>query len=177
MNFNELSKPQQGLDEYIKEKRNLQHQDLTKKKTVAAICELYECVNEARFFKFWSDNQKPNTYRFEELDAHQVREWNPMLEEYVDTVHFTVSLGNDHDYTTHKYEDPGDMDLNDLVLGLTNLLSLFPYIEKRKRHTQLRNIFDYLIKFGYQLGFNEQQVMDAYYNKNEINHARQENGY
>src|SRR5690625_2695602 len=60
MNLNTLFKKQMELDAHITQKRGLEGQLLLDKRIVALICELYECVNEARFFKFWSDDQKPN---------------------------------------------------------------------------------------------------------------------
>jgi dimeric dUTPase (all-alpha-NTP-PPase superfamily) len=100
--------------------------------------------------------------------------YNPLLEEYADTVHFTVSLANDFGYTEHKYTDPGHIDLNDLVIGLTNLITLLP---ETRSHRQIELVFNYLIRYGYQLGFTEEQVIEAYYSKNEENHERQVNHY
>lgn len=171
MNLNELFEPQAKLDERIIKEHNLQGQDLIKKKTTALLTELFECVNEARFFKFWSKDQKARINQF----CLSRLEWtNPLLEEYVDTLHFALSIANDISYNKHEYKDPGDYDLNDLTIGLTNLITLLP---ESKSHTQMSLVFNYLIKLGYQFGFNEKIVKEAYYKKNKINLVRQEDGY
>lgn len=201
MNLNELFAPQAELDKYIVEEHNLQGKDLLKKKTVALICELYECVNEARFFKFWSHDQKARTFEpnpddiceeckgqpifFEEnkpenriigqcehCDGCGVHFHNPLLEEYVDTIHFALSIANDLGYHEHEYSDPGFLDLSNSVLGLTQLATVLPYSKKKN----IGMIFNYLIKLGYQLGFDEKTVIDAYFEKNKENHKRQESG-
>jgi dimeric dUTPase (all-alpha-NTP-PPase superfamily) len=204
MNLNDLHPIQEKLDDRIREKHNLQEVDLTKKKTEALICELWETTNEARFFKFWSEDQRPRTEFICELcegleeisvvtafgtpdygfDTYEVDaacplcedvddDRNPLLEEYVDTVHFTISLANDLGYTEHEYKDPGHMDMNDLVLGLTQMMTTIPYAKE----PQIGKVYNYVIKYGYLLGFDEEAVREAYFAKNEINHARQTNGY
>src|SRR5690625_4241071 len=160
MNLNSLFNKQQKLDEYIVKEKELEGQDLLPRKTVALICELYECVNEAKFFKFWSENTKPNT--------------TPLLEEYVDTIHFTLSIANDLGVHEHKYVKTQPRDLNDLVLGITNLATIIP-ISKEKH--QVESLINNIITLGYQLGFDEKAVIEAYHEKNKENYARQKVGY
>lgn len=159
MNLNNLFPIQKELDQHIVEKHNLQGQDLLNKKTVALTCELYECVNETKIFKFWSV-KNPDREK--------------MLEEYVDTLHFALSIGNDLGYTHHTYTDKADRDLNSLTIGLTNLITIIP---QSRSHTHMKLLFDLIIKLGYQLGFDEKTVTDAYMAKNETNFVRQANGY
>ena len=160
MNLNKLFPVQKKLDEHILSEKGLRGQDLLKKKTVALICELYELSNELKFFKFWKEDIKINR--------------DLALEEYSDVIHFALSIANDLGYTEHKYVHTEGTDLNDLVLGITNIATIIPQSkEEHHVHTLLNNI----IQLGYQLGFTEEQVIDAYFNKNEENYARQENGY
>ena len=195
MNLNELFKKQKELDEYIIKQKKLKDQDLLKKKIVALICELYECVNEARFFKYWSEDQKPRTKEFCEIccgvgvyigDDYSVydpcfrcngtgfSEKNPLLEEYVDTLHFALSIANDLGYHEHEYIKTQPRDLNELVIGTTNLATIIP-MSRSKEHVS--TLINNIIAFGYQLGFTEKDVIEAYYEKNKENHERQENGY
>lgn len=161
MNLNKLFPEQKKLDGHIIEKHNLQGVDLLNKKTVALICELYECVNEfPAMFKFWKTDTK--------IDRKK------LLEEYTDINHFSISIANDLGYHSHEYTDIPDMDLNELVIGLTNVMTLIPQ-SRSKKHISL--VLDYVIKLGYQLGFTEKDVISAYFDKNEKNHSRQENGY
>ncbi len=201
MNLNTLFTPQKELDEHILNEKGLHGQDLLKKKTVALICELYECVNEARFFKFWSEDQEAVTYTANPDDMCEVCNGNPilyndnkdkiigqcdncdgcgfhfhnpLLEEFSDVVHFTISIANDIGYTEHKYIKTDHTDLNDLVIGITNIATIVPL---SKEHKHMRSLMNSVIQLGYQLGFDEEQVIDAYFDKNKENHQRQESGY
>lgn len=199
MNLNGLFKKQELLDNHIVEEKGLQGQDLLKKKTVALICELYECVNEARFFKFWSENQKPRTWYERKCHACKGKgnfrtsvytdikeicgycdgtgfeeQRNPLLEEYSDLIHFTLSIANDLGYHEHKYIKTHTRDLNDLVIGITNIATIIPMSKERHHISELINN---VIQLGYQLGFTEQDVLNAYDDKNKENHRRQETNY
>lgn len=203
MNINSLFKKQKELDEHIVKEKGLEGQDLLKKKTVALICELYECVNEAKFFKFWKENPKPRTKNVvmkecEDCDGTGSNLMsfmgddrcsncdgkgtdgiayikNPLLEEYADVIHFSLSIANDLNYTEHTYTPIKDMDLNELVIGITNMASMIPETRYNSRHLSL--FFNHIIKLGYQLGFTEDDVLNAYDDKNKENHNRQQNGY
>ena len=96
------------------------------------------------------------------------------LEEFVDCVHFALSIGNDLGYTEHKYTTIEDMDITKLSLGLTNLVTLLPEA-RYKRH--IESVFNFLIKYGHQLGFTEKDVIQAYMEKNEVNYERQASNY
>lgn len=169
MDLNKLFPLQKELDEYIIKEKGLEGQDLLQRKAVALICELYECVNEARFFKFWSDNQKPRKYIYTNSKIK-----NPLLEEYVDVIHFLLSIANDFDCTHHTYEPIPTMDLNALTLGITNIATV---LQESKSDYMLYTLFNHIIKLGYQLGFTEQEVIDAYMKKHEENYNRQKVGY
>lgn len=207
MNINPLFPVQAGLDKRIVEEHNLQGQDLLEKKKVALLTELYECVNEARFFKFWSQ-KKANVIDVRLKDEYKSRKViqgftdagirrlfidnkeipfqdlndyyclvNPLLEEYVDTIHFALSIGIELGYTEHEYTGTEEMDLNGLVLGLTNIITILSRDMVTPTKTIMSILFDHVIKLGYQLGFTEKQVIEAYYEKNKINHERQNAGY
>ncbi len=201
MNLNPLFIKQKQLDEHIVNEKGLHGQDLLKKKTVALICELYECVNEARFFKFWSEDQKPNNFSpniydvckecdgeptihsddnskiegfCEECDGVGFYYHNPLLEEYADTIHFALSIANDLGYTEHKYIHTEGADLNDLVLGITSVATIIPQ-SRETRH--ISTLINNVIQLGYQLGFTEDDVLNAYEDKNKTNYDRQKSGY
>jgi len=194
MNLNELFPKQQKLDDYIVKEKGLEGQDLLSRKIVALICELYECVNEGRWFKFWSDDMKPrgkaltcincgfrmkNGSRYSEGDGHcneigDMHYHNPLLEEYVDTIHFALSIANDLGVHEHKYIHTQPADLNELVIGITNIATILP-MSKDKHH--VASLLNNLITLGYQLGFTEQDVIQAYDDKNRENYKRQDNGY
>lgn len=197
MNLNSLFNKQKQLDEYIVKEKELEGQDLLPRKTVALLAELYECVNEARFFKYWSKDQMPRKSRelfceacngsgtplgipdFAGVDCEKCEGTgsiyvNPLLEEYVDTIHFTLSIANDLGVHEHKYIKTSPTDLNDLVLGITNLATIIP-IGKEKH--QVESLINNIITLGYQLGFDEKAVIEAYHEKNKENYKRQKVGY
>ncbi|GGJ86080.1 hypothetical protein GCM10007063_05740 [Lentibacillus kapialis] len=155
MNLEQLRPIQKQLDDKILEQHGLTESNLSVQKASALICELWECMNESKVFKYWSV-KKPNR--------------DELLEEYVDSIHFALSLANDIGLSDYEYVDPGENDLNILAIGLTNMITRLP-VEKN-----IEQVLNYLIKLGYQLGFTEEDVINEYYNKNKENHARQESG-
>src|SRR5690625_134865 len=191
MNLNTLFKKQMELDAHITQKRGLEGQLLLDKRIVALICELYECVNEARFFKFWSDDQKPNNI-CKECGGSGVRyvaptipnpcdscagypeRYNPLLEEYADVIHFALSVANSLGVHEHEYIETQPEDLNKLVIGITNQATVLS-LSRSKEHVS--SLLNNIIAFGYQLGFDEQQVIDAYNAKHQENYRRQKVGY
>lgn len=180
MNLNPLFKPQDELDHEILEKHNLHDQDLKKRKILAGIVELAETANEGRWFKFWSKDQKAKTEQWiiEMVNEKpQPKLINPLLEEYIDTIHFTISVALEYGYTEHTYKQPKHTDLTDRALDIVYLLSSLPHVQDKVRHNHISLIFDYVIALGYQFGFDEQTVLDAYYEKNKTNHERQAEGY
>src|SRR5690625_2360773 len=197
MNLNTLFRKQMELDAHITQKRGLEGQPLLDKRIVALICELYECVNEARFFKFWSEDQNATTKELIKCDDCKGRgfyhdgygiEWecevcsgigdfgykNPLLEEYIDTIHFALSIANDLGVHGHEYLPTRYQDLNLAVIGITNLATIIVY-SRKKDH--VRSLLNNLITLGYQFGFTETDVKKAYDKKNAENYERQKVGY
>ena len=87
MTFKELLGKQKQLDDYIIENMELSmgfNQRLTNT-ILAAIVELGEMANEIRCFKHWS--KKPSSSR------------EIILEEYVDVLHFFLSIANQLGFT------------------------------------------------------------------------------
>ena len=79
MNLTKLFEIQSVLDERIVKEHGLQGVDLVDKKIIALKVELSEFANETRAFKFWS-KKEPSPKEI-------------TLEEYVDALHFFLSLG------------------------------------------------------------------------------------
>src|SRR5690625_1141477 len=88
MNWTTLFSMQRKLDDHIKTKHNLVHENLLEDKYLALLVELGELANETRCFKFWST--KPANAR------------EQILEEYVDGIHFILSLGIEKGYRFTK---------------------------------------------------------------------------
>ena len=191
MNLTELFQIQKKLDERIVKQHGLEGQNLLDKKILALQVELGELANEARFFKFWSKDQEPRTevYSSEYLvlpDGREIEKVrNPLLEEYVDCLHFLLSIGNELEYDYVPKPDFFPTDLVTLFLQVNAEISdiyHFLYIAELERdHETLLNtyqcLFDLFLMIGQRLGFTEQEAMDAYMDKNSENHRRQDNSY
>jgi dimeric dUTPase (all-alpha-NTP-PPase superfamily) len=185
MNLQKLFELQRKLDEHIeKEHPRQEGEDRLAKKILALQVELGELANEARFFKYWSHDQEPRT---------AVLTWpygaggppvyrNRVLEEFVDCLHFILSIGLelgitdvviDSDYT-HKDPTITFIYLFDDVFEL-----LGEYYPDRGEKKEIYEImFNRFIGLGEKhLGFTWEQIEEAYCRKNEINHQRQEQKY
>lgn len=188
MNLNELFQQQKALDQRIVKEKGLQGKDLLKDKTVALICELYECVNENRHFKFWSENREPKRpercfnckgsgcywkFTTETVSGYKLAECkecdglgnvkNKLLEEYIDTLHFTLSIANDFGYHSHKYIEQDKTDLNQLILDITYTAYM---VQSIKIEHYINLLVNLVIQLGYELGFAEEEVIAAYFEKN-----------
>jgi dimeric dUTPase (all-alpha-NTP-PPase superfamily) len=160
--------------------------DRFNKLILALLVELGECANEWRGFKFWSKNQEPRTCikntmctYCDEYDIYNGDE-NPLLEEYVDGLHFVLELGIDIDRVKNEFE------VDDLFLPKNvedSFLEIFHYSSSLiALSVPLRgNLYDELLQsyifLGELLGFTWEQIEQSYYDKNQINHERQNQGY
>lgn len=120
MNLSKLFEIQRNLDDHIERKHPRQPgEERLAKKILALQIELGELANEWRGFKFWSKDQEPRTkvkkvcetcggeryilisesFGFDKCSDCDGKgdfgETNPLLEEYVDGLHFFLSIGND----------------------------------------------------------------------------------
>lgn len=183
MNLNELFPIQQKLDDRILKEKGLKKEDVFKRKIVGLFCELGECTNEGRWFKYWSENTKPNIKKVigkvekcQETGITTSTQTivNPLLEEYADVIHFVIGLANDLGVHEHDYSEVETRDLNDLIIGITNTVTVLSMTPSKGL---MRIILNEIIALGYQLGFTEKEVIEAYHAKNKENHERQEVGY
>lgn len=233
MNLEKLLQMQKVLDERIIKEKVLEGKDLTLNTVNALIVELSEFANEGRWFKHWSNNQRPRTferehcpdclakgyyrgnppqddekgthglgnhwYYCEKCAGHLVINTNPLLEEYVDGLHFFLSLANRKGYQNLLYlsEDAlNDLENEGFSGGLSgaflelNYWLLKSFMEKgrdeklertlglTKQEFEFRNAWFLFIAIG-TIGFKFTmgQIEKAYLDKNKVNHQRQEEGY
>ncbi|GAQ18013.1 dUTPase [Oceanobacillus picturae] len=107
---------------------------------------------------------------------------NPLLEEYVDCLHFILSIGLEINFTMESHVKWRRFTIveqfNDLF-GYTS--DLFKSTDEDWSEDEKFNAYEELfagfLGLGDLLGFTEEQIEQAYLDKNEINHARQANGY
>jgi len=161
MDWTTLFNMQRQLDNYITEQHELHGQDLFEERFLALLVELGELANETRCFKFWSVKDKSDT--------------SIILEEYVDNIHFLLSIGIQKGY------EFSDLDSSITYFKETMQFNyVFETCLKFYRHQteeNYLNMFREYLHLAKLLGFSEQDIIDAYEKKNEVNYERQEKGY
>ena len=161
MDWASLFKMQHKLDTYILENHNLQGKNLLEEKLLALLVETGELANETRCFKFWSN--KP-------ANDKQV-----ILEEYVDNIHFILSIGLNKGYSFNSGE--GAVAPDSLTVLFNQVFADVLAFREDPSESRYHKLFaDYLV-LGQKLGFSEADVQQAYYEKNKINFTRQDEGY
>ena len=178
MRLDKMFAAQKALREHI----NYNEPDRFEKLVLALLVEIGECANCWRGFKFWSKDQEPRTswyktYFTEDMHGGPQTKWtNPLLEEYVDGLHFVLELGieieiDENDWMIDKITKVDVVEqficLNQSVIDLWDQPS----------DIQLIITLEHYLGLGELLGFTEEQIEQAYYDKNKVNHERQENGY
>ena len=194
MNFKKLQAMQAKLDEAIlADKAPMTQEERFNKTLVALSVEIAEVANCAEHFKFWKDDKgKVDEDRFwtengvecydkviqESIDfedAHRLT----LAEECSDALHFILSLANQVDFEingigTH-FETVGDVD--SLEKNFLFLNYVIGSAEFKHFRSDLEMIIDVFFIYINQLGISEQELEQAYYDKNKINYERLENGY
>lgn len=206
MNLSKLFEMQRKLDDRILDEHpELKRQDNLDWKILALQVELGECANEWRGFKKWSKDQEPRTKLFtwingageikksyqdprnltemEIFNAFKIK--NPLLEEYVDCLHFILSIGLEmgFDYVDFEKEIEGynksgvtfkDKTVTAQFINMFHFIALLEDYRGRGNYSEMTICF---IRLGEMLGFTMGEIEQAYLEKNEINHKRQANGY
>lgn len=161
MNFSKLFKLQENLDNRILQQRGLDNKSLTSKKILALQVEIAELANETRCFKFWSDKGPSNR--------------NVILEEYVDCLHFILTLGLEKQFNDIEIETKElQYDITAQFLNLYVDINDFIVSSSRDHYITL---FEDFLSLGKSLGFSIDEIEEAYIEKNSINHKRQIEGY
>ncbi|MFK9091229.1 dUTP diphosphatase [Bacillus salipaludis] len=163
MQLEKLFQMQKALDTHIEEKHQLQNEDLFDRKVLALLVEIGELANETRCFKFWS--VKPSS-------AKEV-----ILEEFVDGVHFILSLGIECGFD----QKPVVLEARDSALNATEqFLSVYEWItifQKSRSLEDYKRIVESYFQLASLLGFKNEEIEQAYFDKNEVNYQRQQNNY
>lgn len=159
LNLAVLFDMQEALDQHIRCKQNIPADaDLVPYLVDALDVEIAELQNEVRYFKFWS------------ADRNMRRE--TALREYVDGLHFFLSLGlafgipREFEPIPHHYDD---------IRKQFRALKRYVYIIEGPMQWYIA--FNLFLGLGELLGFSWSEIARAYAEKNRINHERQEVGY
>lgn len=188
MNLQKLFDMQRTLDARIVKEHGLEGQELLPQKILALQVELGECANEWRGFKFWSKDQTPRTsiHVIPSKTAFADHK-NPLLEEYIDCLHFILSIGleisskyymisyggvNDSvEYAKDYYKDAKPLQ------AFKKLFTEIANLSVRMSDSSYHNVVIGFVAVGIALGFTEEQIEEAYMNKNKVNHERQDTNY
>lgn len=164
MNLRKLFSMQETLDKRIHDEHNPSEALLIDNKLLSLLVELGELANETRCFKYWS-KKGPS-------------EREVILEEFVDGLHFILSIGISKGYKDIILENtlccncPKELTL--LFLDLYSAVNAFAKDQCNKNYS---HIFNNFLILGKALSFSESEIEAAYVSKNEVNHQRQDEGY
>ena len=189
MNLKKLFEAQEQLDEHImQEHPELRGQDNLDWKVLALQVELAELAQNWRGFKKWSNDREPRT-KIESIcgcpmcEHHSIpNDKNPLLEEYVDCLHFILSIGLELGYTGFD-----ELDIDRYLKGfwkgdkeeITSSFIIISYLVSSLiiDKSIYKQVLCKILTLGIKLGLTLEQIEGAYYTKNQTNHKRQEDGY
>ncbi|KJE29114.1 dUTPase family protein [Geobacillus kaustophilus] len=161
MNWPLLYDMQRTLDRRIETEHGLMEEDLFARKQLAFLVELGELANETRCFKFWSIKPPAPAER--------------VLEEYVDGLHFLLSLGLECGLFYEGKEAPSAArPLVEQFLAVFRAAERFGAVKEQTKYDAL---FTEYWRLGVALGFSSDDIEAAYRRKNEVNHKRQSERY
>lgn len=162
IDVSELYQLQAALDLDIAKRHNITYPSTFSSRLLALIVELGEFANETRCFKYWS--------------LKGPSEKKVILEEYVDGLHFILSLGIYLKPKKMVYEIYKERDCNlvDAILSsyeeALKLRSDYSLVQYEKAFNVYLNLISYL-------DITANEVKEAYLNKLKINYERQNNKY
>lgn len=160
MKFRELFEMQRALDSFIEQTQKIDR-DVFVEKGLALTIELAELANETRCFKFWS-TKGPS-------------ERDIILEEFVDSIHFLLSLGNEKGFSLEQWpEIQREEDLTKWFIKTQQ--AILSFIEHPTEDNYV-TVWKYYGVLAFNLGFTIEDITQAYILKNEKNYERQRTGY
>lgn len=206
-----LFEKQRQLDEYIIKKKGIEGQDLLSNTVLALQVEICELANEWRGFKHWSEKKEPKHGYEAFIDCNSCggrgflfagnrvlcrkcnqtgKVTNPLLGEYIDCLHFFLSIARQIGLSTddlYSWEDELEAEttilFTDLLhnVGLINgfeFLSQKPTNKFKAQREYFRASLYIFHNLGEQrLGISYEDMVQAYLEKWQINLERQESGY
>jgi len=155
-------------------------EDRFEKLILALLVEIGECANEWRGFKFWSKDQEPRRELIHRDPHGQCADvvTNPLLEEYVDGLHFVLEIGLEHGIDELiEVLAIDDLKLSSITKQFTLLFQRDWDVYEEGNGGYYHEGLELYIGLGEMLGFTWDQIEEAYYAKNQVNHERQNTGY
>lgn len=107
---------------------------------------------------------------------------NPLLEEYVDCLHFILSIGLEIQVVNLAIIEPfiaksGLVQQFNVLFKHVGGMKIQLEADWHAAHKKYVHIVSLFAGLGEMLGFTWEQIEQAYYDKNKINHTRQATGY
>lgn len=162
LNWKELRVRQAELDRPIMVNAAMTDGEVIQERQLALKVELGELANELpQVFKYWSN--KKNNY-------------DKAIVEYVDCLHFILSLENFYKFTYEGFGDIKEVDAVTQFNSLFHAVGSLQYDELNK-HSRLISIRALFIGLGEMLNFSSDEISAAYDEKYQINIQRQLENY
>ncbi|MBO9599700.1 MAG: dUTP diphosphatase [Cohnella sp.] len=188
----QLYEMQKVLDARIIAEKGLEGVDLLPNTVLALQVELGELANEWRGFKHWSNDRSPRTNKkdhcndclpFTEAQCYTCNNTgfitrNPLLEEYVDCLHFFLSIARQLGLPVKELERAEDrLIASSTAEEFSSIMTAAGLIDYDEIDAYY-DAWNWFMALGAErLGFTFDQIAAAYIAKNEVNHRRQSNGY
>ncbi|URM53194.1 dUTP diphosphatase [Mycoplasma sp. SG1] len=164
------------LDNYILKNINKPISFYLEKKILAFQVEVAELANETRSFKYWS--QKPSS------------EFNIILDETADCLHFLISIGLSLNFNFSTFKNEAEHNQSEVTISFLNLFLasslLFNEIKNQENNLPKKSdkinilfttLFQDFLKLIFALKIDWAVLFQSYKDKNKINYQRQQNNY
>lgn len=191
MNWNKLQEMQLALDNAILQaKPKMTAEERFNKTLVALSVEAAEVANCAEHFKFWKDNKgKVDGERFlktgEEVYEYRCNRTNSLythaeahkltlVEECSDALHFILSLANQGGETLKKRKIVCELykSVEDCYKEVARIVN-----GSFDMRVEIDRYKDKFLEYTLRLGITQQELEQAYYEKNKVNYERLREGY
>lgn len=159
----EIVRLQSKLDSKIATTRKiLENEEILLAKFLALFVEIGEFANEQRCFKYWSSKS---------ASAKAV-----LLEEYIDGLHFIVSIANNLKINLTKLKII-EKEYKNLNQAFLDLYGATLKLSQKKNVSVINKWFNIYYTIGRLCNFTDDDIFKGYLEKNKINHLRQEQNY
>ncbi len=158
LDLSKMLENQKILDARIMDSFKLEDSDTLEKRILALLVEVSELANEVRCFKYWSTKS---------ASSKEV-----ILEEYVDGLHFILSLSITFDEVLVLEQVAHAYDLTTAFLKLNELI-----ITQAYHSHSINGVYNLYYYIAELLKFSDDEITEAYFAKNKQNHHRQDENY
>ena len=161
IDLHNLYQKQAELDKRIADNHGITYATTRERRILALLVEIGEFANATRCFKYWSNKSS------EPQDI--------VLDEYVDGLHFFLSLGIDINVSKKAYNHTKHAsDLTEQILEVYRLASIFLKKQDEKSYIKAFQAFINIVPL---LKVRWSTIEKAYYKKLGENYNRQDNNY